>query len=151
LHGGEVAVDEHVEQPVQQERDAVCGQFLLLVPALDQGVDVEAVVFAYGDQRGRGDKCGELAGAQPAGAGVEFGGVGRQQQMVVVAIQLRTFVVVYRVFDGQLVQPELLGEDGEVVDLWVVEIQPDRGVALRQPLFDLSRRESPRPPSAPSR
>jgi hypothetical protein len=70
---------------------------------VDQCVHLEAIVFAHGDQCGRGDERGEFAGTQRAGGCVEFGGVGREQQVVVVAIQLGPFVFVYRVLDGQRV------------------------------------------------
>jgi hypothetical protein len=54
LHGGEVAVDDVVEQSVQEEGDTMPGQVGVVVPPLDQAVDVEPVVLTDGDQRLKG-------------------------------------------------------------------------------------------------
>src|SRR4030095_13702413 len=78
LHGGEVRVDHDVEQPPQQEADAVDGQVGRAVPAGQDAVDVEARVLADGDQRAGGDERGQLAGLEPAAGAVEVDAVGGQ-------------------------------------------------------------------------
>ena len=67
LDGGEVAVHDVVEQPVQQVADAGVGQVGAVVPVVEHGADVQAVVLADGDQRPRRDERGQLAGGQLAG------------------------------------------------------------------------------------
>ena len=73
-----------------------------------------------------GDEGGELAGGQLAGAGVEPGRVGGQEQVAGVAVELGPLVLVHGVLDGQRVQPELLAQHGEVVAVGVAQVQPDR-------------------------
>jgi hypothetical protein len=58
LHGGEVPVDDDIQQPPQQEPDAVAGQVGRAVPAGHHPVDVEPGVLADGDQRPGGDERG---------------------------------------------------------------------------------------------
>ena len=65
----ELAIDDVVQQPVQQVADPEPGQVGVLVPALDGRADVQAVVLADGDQRLAGDEGRELTCGQLAGAG----------------------------------------------------------------------------------
>ena len=48
-----------------------------------------------------------------------------EEQIFAVAIHLRSLVGVHRVFDGQLVQPERLGDGGHLLVGGLVEAHPD--------------------------
>ena len=56
----EVAVDHDVEQPVQEEADAVGGECLRTVPPCEDGLEVEALVLADGDEPPRVDERVDL-------------------------------------------------------------------------------------------
>ena len=61
LHRGEVSVDDVVQQAVDEERHPVLGQIDVGVPAADDGLDVESLVLADGDQRVRSEeRCDSL-------------------------------------------------------------------------------------------
>ena len=60
LDGPEVPVDQVVQQPVEQERDAVLGQVRGRVPAGDDRIDVEGGVLADRDEGVVGDEHGDL-------------------------------------------------------------------------------------------
>jgi hypothetical protein len=67
LHGGEVPVDDNIEQPPQQEPHPVAGQVGRAVPAGYHPLDVESRIFADSDERPGGDERGQLAGGEAAG------------------------------------------------------------------------------------
>src|SRR5262249_9137106 len=97
LHRLELGIDDVVEQPVQQVADPGPGQIGAAVPPIDDGPDVQPVVFAHGDQRLAGDEGRELAGHQLTRAGVELGRVRGQEQVAGVAVKLGPLAVVQRV------------------------------------------------------
>jgi hypothetical protein len=76
LHGDEVPVDDDIQQPPQQEADAVAGQVGRAVPAGHHPLDVEPGILADGDQRPWGGEGGQLAGSQRAGVVIQADGVG---------------------------------------------------------------------------
>ena len=136
LHRLEVAVHDEVEQPVQQEADAVPGEVRVVVPALDDLADVQAVVLADGDQRVRQHERGHLAGGQLAGGRIEPRAVGGHEQVGVVAVDLRPLPVEQRVLDRDRVQPELLLQHREVAAVRVTQVEPDDRRAVGQVVAD---------------
>jgi hypothetical protein len=71
----------------------------------------ESVVLAHGDEGATGDEGSELAGRGLFGRprrGPRV--VGREEQVIVVAVELGALVFVHGVLNGQRVQPEPLGE-----------------------------------------
>jgi len=69
----EVAVDQVVQQPVQEEPDAVFRQIWGGIPAGDYGVEVERFVLAYCHQRAVSDEGRDLAGDELRRVGLESG------------------------------------------------------------------------------
>jgi hypothetical protein len=132
-----VAVHDVVEQPVEQVADAVHDQVRAVVPPLDQAVDVEAVVLADGDEGLGGDEGGELAADQLRRRPVEPHGVGGEEQVIGVAVQFGPLMALDGVLDRERVQPELLGQDGQVSVVGVVQVEPDRHPLLPEELTDL--------------
>jgi hypothetical protein len=100
-----MAIDDVIQQPVQQIADFESGEVGVLVPALNDCADVQPIAFADGDQRLTGNEGRELTGGQLAGAGVEPGCVGGQEQVAGVAVELGPLAVVQRVFDGSGCRP----------------------------------------------
>jgi hypothetical protein len=136
-----VAVDHEVEQPPQQEPDAVVGQVGRAVPALHHPLDVEPRVLADGDQRPRGDERSQLTGDQLAGVMSQADGVGGEEVVVLVAVQLGPLMLLDGVLDGQRVQPELLGDDLQVLLVGLAQVQPHHRVRLLEEGGDLGGRE----------
>jgi hypothetical protein len=141
LHGGEVAVDDDVEQSPQQEADAVAGQVGRSVPAFHHPLDVEPRVLADGDQRPGGDERSQLTGDQLAGVMIQADGVGGEEVVVLVAVQLGPLMLLDGVLDGQRVQPELLGDDLQVLLVGLAQVQPHHRVRLLEEVGDLGGRE----------
>ena len=92
LDGVEVAVDDDVEQAVEQEADAVHGEVGGAVPALEHGVDREAVVLADGDQPARADERVDLGLVERAALDVDPDRVAGQEQVGGVAVELGPLV-----------------------------------------------------------
>jgi hypothetical protein len=61
--------------------------------------------------------------------------------VVLVAVQLGPLVLLDGVFDGQEVQPELLGDDLQVLLVGLAQVQPHHRVRLLEVLGDLGGRE----------
>ena len=113
-----------------------------VVPALDQVVDVEAVVLADGDEGLGGDEGGELAADQLRRRPVEPHGVGGEEQVIGVPVQFGPLMALDGVLDRERVQPELLGQDGQVSVVGVVQVEPDRHPLLPEELTDLGDSEA---------
>ena len=62
--------------------------------------------------------------------------------MIGVAVQFGPLVALDGVLDRERVQPELLGQDGQVSVVGVVQVQPDRHPLLPEELADLGDREA---------
>ena len=77
LDGIEVAVDDDVEQAVQQEAHPVGGEVRRTVPALEHGADREAVVLADGDEPALVDERVDLGLFEAAIFNVDAHGVAR--------------------------------------------------------------------------
>ena len=81
---------------------------------VEQPVDGEVVVLADGDQRRGGDERGDLAGDQLAGLDVQVHGVGGEEVVAGVAVELRALAAAGGVLDGERVQPELVGHELQI-------------------------------------
>ena len=68
--------------------------------------------------------------------------VGDQHVLLGVGVELRSLVPFLQVLPRQLVQADLLGEQGEVVAVGLLEVQPDQraGLGRQQPLGRMVRR-----------
>ena len=126
----EVAVDDEVDQAVDDRADAVLRQVAVVVPALHQPVDVEALGRPYGDQRARGDERGDLVGRQLAGVDVEVDLVDAEELVRGVAVELGPVAAGGRVLDGQRVQRQLVGDQLEVLGVRGAEVDPDDGLGV---------------------
>src|SRR5580698_2889422 len=122
-----MAVDDVVDQAVEQVADARPGEVRTGIPVGNDRADVESVVLPDGDQRSFGDKGGQLAGGQLASGNIEADRVGREEQVAAVAVEFRALVLVHGVFHGHRVQPEFGAEDGQVLAIRVAQVQPDDG------------------------
>ena len=132
LHGVEVAVDDDVEQAVEQEADAVGGEVGRAVPALEHGVDREPVVLADRDEPALVDERVDLGLVEAPCLGVDAHGMAREEQVGRVVVELGSLVGAEGVLDGELVQAELAGELVELLLGGSAEVDPDRGCrALR--------------------
>jgi hypothetical protein len=136
-----MAVDDQVQQPPQQEPDAVAGQVGRAVPAAHHPIDVEPKVLADGDQRPWGGERGQLAGGEPAGGRVQTDRVGGEEGVVLVAVQLGPLMLLDGVLDRQRVQPELLGDDLQVGPVGLAQVQPHHRARLTEVVGDLGGRE----------
>ena len=132
-----MAVDDHVEQPPQQEADAVLCQLCVVVPAGDDRVDRVARRLAHGDQVALGGEDRELVGLQRAGLVVERHVVHRDEDVVVVVVELRPLPLRRGILDRQRVEAELLRDQREVVLLRRLEVEPDDAVAILEVVGDL--------------
>ena len=142
LDGVEVAVDDHVEQPVEQEADTVGGEVGGAVPALEHRLDREPVVLADGDQPPLADEGVDLGLVEAAGLGVDPDRVAGQEQVGGVAVELRALVGPERVLDGELVEAEL---GGQLVELFLggaAEVDPHHGVGLLEVIGHVGEREA---------
>ena len=125
LHGLEVAVDDVVEQAVEQEADAVLGQVgaasqRSTTASMSNRSSLRTVIRACAVTKAASSLVAQLAGCR-----VEARAVGGQEQVGAVAVELGSLALVHRVLDGQRVQAELLAEHGEVVVVGGAQVEPD--------------------------
>jgi len=113
-----------------------------VVPAGHDPVDVEPVVLADGDQRPLGYEHRDLAGLQLAAGDVEADGVGAEEQVGLVAVELWPLVLVDRILDRQRVQPELLRHRRQVVLVGGAQVQPDNRAWHGEVVGDVGDREA---------
>ena len=62
--------------------------------------------------------------------------------MIGVAVQFGSLVALDGVLDRERVQPELVGEDGQLGVVGIVQVEPDRHPLLPEELADLGDREA---------
>jgi hypothetical protein len=104
LHGPQVvAVDDDIEQAVQQHGHFGSGQVVLGVPPPEDLVHVEAVVLAHGDQHRVGDEGGQLAAAEPAGPPFDGGRVHVHELVGGITVDLGPLPLLQVIFDDQFV------------------------------------------------
>ena len=137
LDGMEVAVDDDVEEAIEQERHPVGGQVGRAVPALQHGSDREPVVLADGDEPAPADERVDLCRLQDAVVGVHADGLAGQEQVGGVAVELGALVWSQGVLHGELVQAELAGEGVELLPGGGAQVDPDHRVPLVQVLGDV--------------
>ncbi len=123
--GVEVAVDDHVEQGVEQEADPDRHQLGRRVPTLQHRGHVEPVVRAHRDQPPPPDEGVDLGLHELGPLPVEVDRVGGEEQVGGVAVDLRALVGLQGVLDGQLVEAQLGGDLGEVVGRRMAVVDPD--------------------------
>ena len=99
------------------------------------------MVLADGDQRPGGGEGGQLAGGEPAGGRVQADGVGGEEVVVLVAVQLGPLVLLDGVLDRQGMQPELLGDELQVGLVGLAQVQPHHRARLLEVVGDLGGRE----------
>jgi hypothetical protein len=68
-----LAIDDVIQQPVQQGADPELSEVGAFIPALDDRADVQTVVLADGDQRLAGDEGSELTDSQLTRIGIQPG------------------------------------------------------------------------------
>jgi hypothetical protein len=102
----------------------VPGKLLRLIPTSDQRVDVSALLHVNRDECSRGDESANFACAQLTGLGIQLHGVRAQEQVRVVAVELRALMRADRILDRQRVQLQLLGNRRELRLGWVAIVQP---------------------------
>ena len=129
LRGIEVAVDEIVEEAVQQEPGAALGEVGVAVPTFDESVDVGDAVVVHGDQRVVGDERGKPDRDEGAAHRIEADAAGGHHA-VSTEVQHLWPLVTGGGFDGERVQAEL---DGDRVEFGLrrrvqVEPQHDGGI-----------------------
>ena len=56
--------------------------------------------------------------------------MGRQEQVGAVPVDLGALGFAERIFDRQLVQPELGSDDGQLLIVWPAQIEPDDAVGI---------------------
>ena len=133
----EMAVNDVVQQAVQQEADAELGQVGAAVPAFDDGADVQPVVLADSDQCLRGDEGAQFTGGQLARGHVQPCPVGGQEQVAAVTVELGALVFIDGVLDGQGVKPEFVAQHGEIVAVGVAQVKPYGHGLIGQVITDL--------------
>ena len=136
----EVAVDDDVEQPVEQETDAMDGEIRRTVPTGEHGVDREPVVLADGDEPTVVDEGVDLGLVETAAVGVDAHRVAGQEEMRGIRVELGSLMGAERVLDRELVQAEFTGQ--------LVKLRPSR--EHRSPPTPPCRAapDTPRPPRA---
>ena len=110
LYRLEVPVDELVEQSVQQEGDTMLRQVRERVPSGNHSVQIDALLLVHGNQCTGRDEGGNLVGGNRFRGRIEADSVSRQERVIGIVIELRPLTQFRGVFDGQLVQTQLLGE-----------------------------------------
>ena len=142
LHRVEVAVDDHIEQPVEQEADAVRGEVHGAVPPLDHACHREVFALANGDEPAGTDEGVDLVLDEAGALGVDADGVARQEQVGRVVVELGSLVLTKGVLDGELVDAELVGELDELLLAGGTEVDPHDGVDFGQVLGHLRHGEA---------
>jgi hypothetical protein len=125
----------------------MAGQVGRAVPAGQDALDIELRILADRDQGPWGDEGGQLTGLELAAGVVQPDGVGGEEGMGLVAVQLGALVFVDGILDREGVQPELFGEDLQVGGVGLAQVQPDHRGFLLEVVGDLGGREHRR--SAP--
>ena len=136
-----MAVDDDIEQPPQQEADAVLREVGVGVPSLQHRRRVQVSGLAHRDQVTLGCEHRELARHELAAVVVEMHVVQREEDMVVVVVQLRPLSLVQRVLHRERVQRELLGDERELPLGRLVHVHPDDGAVLFEEVGDARRVE----------
>jgi hypothetical protein len=137
----EVPVDDDIEQAPQQEADTVLGEVGVVVPAPDERVDRQVRRLANGDEVPLRREDSELGGDQLPRVMVEADGVQRDEDVVVVMVELGALPLVQCVLDRERVEAELLGDDRELFLGRLADVHPDDRVGLFEVVGDDGRVE----------
>jgi hypothetical protein len=89
----------------------------------------------------RRDESADFVRAQLTRLGIQLHGIGAQEQMRVVPVELRALVRVDRILDRQRVQLKLLGDRRELRLGWVAIVQPHTCVLVLEVLRDVPNRK----------
>ena len=132
----EVAVDDGVEQGVEDERRPVPEEVRLALGTAAHTEEVGLRAVAYREHDVRADEDVDLADQQLA-VGADFHRMQDGEQFVVVLLDLRPLVAVPCVLDGEIVQAELRLHLGELVLRGVLQRHPDEAAGPGDELADV--------------
>jgi hypothetical protein len=136
LHHVEVAVDDLVEQDVEEEPPAVPGHLGVQLPPLQDLSQIEGRRVSHGDQETRAGEGVDLVLHQVVGRSGEAVHHQVAVPLGVEGVDLGPLAPVPDVLDRQGVEPEALLQPGEVRSIGIDEVQPHHTPTLRQDLRD---------------